>query len=273
MIDIRQTPEYAKYMEGLGWVVESKDKVNYFVKKFPIIGSFIKIQRPEKLDFACIHELIHRYRAFQIIIEPINNKQETIIKNRGFRLSRNPFLPSKTLHLGLTKSKNTLLKEMKKDARYSLRKTKNLKIKELNNKKEIESFRNAWKRAAGPERYVPSLKNLFALKESFGQKCILYHCSTTVIQGGAIFLLGDKVAYYWQAFTSKEGRKSLAQYRTVWEGILWAKKKGAKIFDFEGIYDSRFPQKPWKGFSHFKRSFGGYEVKYPGAFIKNRLPL
>ena len=88
---------------------------------------------------------------------------------------------------------------------------------------------------------------------------------------GAIFLIGDKTAYYWQAFTNKEGRRALTQYKIVWEGILWAKAHGAKIFDFEGIYDERFPNKRWKGFSHFKKSFGGYEINYPGAFVKTSL--
>lgn len=90
---------------------------------------------------------------------------------------------------------------------------------------------------------------------------------------GAIFLLADGIAYYWQAFANKEGRKKLYQYKVVWEGILWAKKKGARIFDFEGIYDERFPNKTWLGFTHFKKSFGGYEVEYSGAFVKSRIAL
>jgi lipid II:glycine glycyltransferase (peptidoglycan interpeptide bridge formation enzyme) len=57
----------------------------------------------------------------------------------------------------------------------------------------------------------------------------------------------------------------------VWYGILWGKKRGAKMFDFEGIYDSRFPNKSWLGFTHFKKSFGGKEVEYPGCFVKTKL--
>ncbi len=79
------------------------------------------------------------------------------------------------------------------------------------------------------------------------------------------------MAYYWQAFTGTFGRKNQTQYKIVWEGVLWAKKKGVKVFDFEGIYDERFPNKSWRGFTHFKKSFGGYEVEYPGAFVKNSI--
>jgi lipid II:glycine glycyltransferase (peptidoglycan interpeptide bridge formation enzyme) len=48
---------------------------------------------------------------------------------------------------------------------------------------------------------------------------------------------------------------------------------GCKIFDFEGIYDSRFPIKSWLGFTHFKKQFGGNEIAYPGCYIKFRLPF
>lgn len=54
---------------------------------------------------------------------------------------------------------------------------------------------------------------------------------------------------------------------------MWAKKRGCKIFDFEGIYDERFPNKSWLGFTHFKKSFGGYEVSYPGTYTKTRLEV
>ena len=90
---------------------------------------------------------------------------------------------------------------------------------------------------------------------------------------GAIFLKGGKMSYYWQAFTGSTGRENMSQYKIVWEGILWAKARGARVFDFEGVFDSRFPDKSWKGFSHFKKSFGVEVKTYPGAFVKTRLPI
>jgi lipid II:glycine glycyltransferase (peptidoglycan interpeptide bridge formation enzyme) len=157
---------------------------------------------------------------------------------------------------------------MKKDARYAIRKTKNLKTEETEN---VEKFRESWKKSVGLKRYVPPRTQLLALKKSFGDNCLFLTAQDN--SAGAIFLVGDGLAYYWQAFTNNAGRKSLAQYKIVWEGIKWAKKKGAKIFDFEGIYDGRFPNKSWRGFTHFKKSFGGEMVEYPGAYILMRLPI
>jgi lipid II:glycine glycyltransferase (peptidoglycan interpeptide bridge formation enzyme) len=56
----------------------------------------------------------------------------------------------------------------------------------------------------------------------------------------------------------------------VWEAIKRAKKMGCRTFDFEGIDDPRFPIRAWRGFSHFKKSFGGKEIDYPGCFKKAR---
>ncbi|MBI2103894.1 peptidoglycan bridge formation glycyltransferase FemA/FemB family protein, partial [Candidatus Woesebacteria bacterium] len=258
MRDIRQTPQYAKYLKKISWVVEQKHS-NYFIKRFPLVGSVIKVQRPEILRYSDIRLLGKKHRAFQIIIEPKDTTNNQWLMANGFKLSKSPYLPTKTLQLDLTVSMNRFIDTMKKDARRAVTMNQELGIK--NDDTNLEEFRKNWKKAVGWKRHIPSLKELQALKKSF-QKNSLFLLDNN--SSGAIFLIGDGIAYYWQAFTSQKGRKQLAQYKIVWEGILWAKARGAKVFDFEGIYDPRFPNKNWKGFTHFKKSFGGYEVEYPG---------
>lgn len=266
MKDIRQSPQYANYLSRVGWTVERVGGVNYFIRKLPLIGSIIKIQRPDLLDIRTARRLGNKYRAFQIIVEPASARQLDSLITHGFKQAKSPFLPSKTLCLDLTKTKEKLFAGLKKDCRQALKKTT---YSLLSTSYSPEEFRVSWKKTVGWKRYAPSLSHLIALKESFGDNCLflLYKNS------GAIFLVADGIGYYWQAFTDAEGRKLKAQYKIVWGGIIWAKRKGAKVFDFEGIYDPRFPNKSWLGFTHFKKSFGGYEVEYPGAFVKLRLPL
>ncbi len=57
------------------------------------------------------------------------------------------------------------------------------------------------------------------------------------------------------------------------DAILLAKKSGCKVFDFDGIYDERFPIKTWLGFTKFKKGFGGKEIEYPGCYISRALPF
>ena len=270
MIDIRQTQEYSKYLKGIGWIVERRHDTNYFIKKFGILGSFIKIQRPETINSKDINTLITKYRPFQIIIEPKNTLQKKYLVSTGYKLSNKPYLPSKTLHLILTATKGSLFKGLKKDCRQTLAKIGNPKITnyDLNNLKE---FRLIWLMAVGTKRHVPSTVQIKRLKKSFGKKS--FFIADENKESGAIFLIGDKVAYYWQAFSSKKGRRVKAQYQVVWEGILWAKRQGAKVLDFEGIFDPRFPDKKWRGFTHFKKCFGGEEKEYPGCYSKMRIPV
>lgn len=268
MADIRQTGKYAKYLKKIGWEVEKAGKNYFFVKSAPLVGSIIKIQRPEEIDIEAIDFIRKKHRAFQFIVEPKDKNQVSSIKKHGFKISKSPYLPSKTLHLDLTKPMPMLFGSLKKDARYSLRKTKDLNVYEV---ERPWAFRNAWRLATNINRWVPQVSHLLAMKKSFGNDSLFL--ITPGGESGAIFLLADKTAYYWQAFSNKRGRRGLFQYKILWSGINWAKDKGAKYFDFEGIYDERFPNKSWHGFTHFKKSFGGYEVEYPGAFIKTTLPF
>lgn len=260
MVDVRQTAHYANYLSKIGWRVEREKEINYFIKKLPIVGSIIKIQRPEEVHINKIRELSKKYRAFQIIVEPKTDFDAKFILSLDFKLSKSPYLPTKTLQIDLTRSKTTIFKNLAKDAGSAVKKNLGMNIKNSS----VENFHTVWKRAVGIRRYIPPLTHLKALKKSFKNRIVfLVHQDS-----GAIFLLGEGISYYWQAFTGRGGRKSLAQYKIVWEGILWAKSSGAKVFDFEGIYDERFPNKSWLGFAHFKKSFGGYEVEYPGTFVK-----
>ena len=279
MVDIRQTSEYSKYLSKIGWEVERIAGINYFIKKFPLIGSVLKIQRPEEIRINKINDLAKKFIAFQIIVEPKRELDAKFLTSVGFKLSKSPYLPTKTLFLDLGKSEKALLAGFKKDARAAIYRYEEVVKSEaeeiVNSGKNLEStiglFRDVWKNSVGLKRYIPPPSQLLALRGSFKDNSLFI--TTAEKNAGAIFLIGDKVAYYWQAFTNKEGRRTLAQYKIVWEGIKWAKGRGAKVFDFEGIYDERFPNKSWLGFTHFKKSFGGYEVTYPGCFTKVILPI
>jgi hypothetical protein len=266
MVDIRQTVQYANYLSKIGWGVERVGEINYFIKKFPLVGSILKVQRPEEIRINKIRELSKKYRAFQIIIEPKTDFDAKFILSLSFKLSKSPYLPTKTLILELVRSEKELLKGMKKDARrvvggYVTPDIAFYKYEKLNT---MGCFHEVWRGAVGIKKYVPPLSHLQSLKKSFKDNALFLIYK----DAGAIFLIADEIAYYWQAFNGKIARKNLYQYKIIWEGILWAQKNGAKIFDFEGIYDERFPNKSWLGFTHFKKSFGGYELKYPGTFVK-----
>ena len=277
MVDIRQSVYYAKYIEREGWIAERIDNTNYFIRKFPVIGSVLKVQRPKEIDFDTVDKLCRKYRVFQIIIEPKDRNQEAGIMNRGYKLSKSPYLPSKTLQIDLTKSKESIFKNFKKDARRAIKRGGVKIVKSYSSPNEIKAWRRVWKNSVSFNRMVAGEEQLINLRKSFPGSYSVFLASHNIsgsVIGGALFTRSSHdIAYYWYGFTNSEGRTSLSQYSLLWQGLLWAKKMGCKIFDFEGVYDERFPMKSWLGFSHFKKSFGGVEVLYPGAYVMNRLPL
>lgn len=281
MQDIRQSLEYTDYLKKEGWNTERINKTNYFIRKMPFGLNVMKVQRPEKIDFDTIDKLCRKYGVFQIIIEPKKECDTIKLKTYGLKLSRSPFLPTKTLQIDLTQTQNQIFKAFKKHTKQAVKRGDLKLIKKYSTPNEIKLFREAWKKSVNYKRYVPSLNQLLNLKKSFPQNKSLFLASHNIsgrIIGGVLFTTSlhgksKDIAYYWYGFTNKEGRSSLSQYSLLWQGILWAKKQGYKVFDFEGIYDDRFPSKSWLGFSHFKKSFGGTEVLYPGCYTRFRLPI
>jgi len=266
MKDIRQSLKWAIYLQKIGWSVGKIDDAFVFYKKIPIIGRIAKIQRPQRVPTPKSLDSFSKKNKISILyIEPKTTPSEKGLQKWGFWKTNKFFLPTKTIYLDISKSKQKIFNQMKSDARYSLRKCQkgniNCEVEE-----NLENFRRIWRESVSWKRYVPSLSHLVALKDSFRDDCIFL--INRNYPSGAIFLVSDKTAYYWQAFTSASGRNNLAQYQIIWTGILWAKRKGAKILDFEGVYDKRFPIKSWLGFSHFKKSFGGKSKEFPHPFVK-----
>jgi len=285
MVDIRQSIHFANYLKRLGWIVERLGKTNYFIRKFPFIGSILKLQRPKNLDFDTIDKLCRKYRVFQVILEPYSTStsgafaffDHNSLLHHGFKLSKSPYLPSKTLQIDLIQPQKGIFRHFKKDARRAVKRGGELSIKDYSSPAGVKKWREAWKNSVKFNRYVPPVKQLLNLRKSFPGSYSLFLASHNMsgrIIGGALFTRSlHDFGYYWYGFTNDEGRTSLSQYTLLYQGILWAKKMGCKVFDFEGVYDPRFPNKSWLGFSHFKHSFGGYEVEYPGCYTKIRIPF
>lgn len=271
MRDIRQAPSWANYLKSIGWQIEKLDNTYIYLKKIPLLGWFAKIQRPEVLETKTIDSIISQYHPFQISIEP---KSKTI-SFTGFRLSKSPSLPTKTIHIDLEKSEKELLKDMSQKTRYNIKlsQKKNTEIIESEN---IYDFTNFWRENFEKKRFplFSQQKNIVAMKNAFKENSrILLAKKDGVIVSVLFLLLHNKATYYMYAASNAEGRKNFAPTLLTWTGILISKKKGYKVFDFDGVYDKRFPIKTWAGFTKFKKGFGGKEINYPGRFIRSKFNI
>jgi lipid II:glycine glycyltransferase (peptidoglycan interpeptide bridge formation enzyme) len=305
MIDLRQTKEYANYMETIGWKVERIENTNYFIKTLPLLGSVLKIQRPKELSslvFEQIRSLEKKYRVFQTIVEPSEEADSKQLMANDFKQSKSPYLPSKTIHIDVAKNDSALLSAMHYKTRYNIKNAQRNDVW-IETSQDIKTFATLWQIEAKERGFFLSQENeINALYTSFGAKTqIIFAHSSSLranemsvaisnknkssieiassqtprndILGGILLLFTKDICYYMYAFSTKEGKKLFAPTLLVWEALQIAKKKKVNFFDFEGIFDERFPLPKWKGFSRFKQSFGGEEVTYPGAFVKWRLPM
>lgn len=82
----------------------------------------------------------------------------------------------------------------------------------------------------------------------------------------ALVFDSDSTRYYAHAAASHAHRKLNAGAIIVSTLIIDAHEKGLQTVDLYGITDSDDPTHPWAGFTKFKKSFGGYPVKYVGRW-------
>lgn len=291
MKDLRQTISYARFMGKRCWIVEkvvsasnSSCKLFLYIKRIPFLPiSVAKLQRFEMMpDFRALEKIARKHRVVSLTLEPgiipgfSSSQIEKVMVKNGFKKSNSPFLPTKTVHIDLTKSEKILLSQMKKDARMSISKAKkNIKAKltSTDQKLKIIDFYSFWKKHG--KGYIPSFSEFSLLCETFGQKVfVITAYDQEELLAGAVILLTSDIAYYYFAVTSSLGRREFAGYLVVWEAMREARERKCKIFDLEGIYDDRFIKlKRWKGFTLFKKKFGGEEVFYPGIYSRLIVPI
>ena len=269
MEDLRQTKEWADWLAATGWVVEKiktgKKESPVFIRKIPLLPiSFVKIQRYEgQLDWKQFNELKKTHHVLWSVLEPITEEQEEDAKRHGYRLMRDTYLPGKTRVIDLTKSEQTILSSMSENFRRIIKKGSAIKTKQIS----ANEFYADWQRWA--RSMILTRFQFDKLVEAYGRKAEFW----AVEEGGRLLsavmlLFTADSCFYYQTWTSNEGRHGGEHVILVFETMKRAKKLGKKFYNFEGVFDSRFPMAKWGGFSEFKRRFGGYEIEYPGSFMK-----
>lgn len=284
-------------MRKIGWMVKKIDNCQIFIRQFPLIGSFIKIQRLSfPIPLKKIEKLTQRHRAFKIIIEPrktekLRNEEIEKLRNFGYQKSNSPYLPTRTIQIDLRKSEKEIFKNFSEAKRRGVKKAiKNGVI--IKPSKDIKSFirikssqflflgflikkdiNALWQTFSPKNAVLLRARSKYRPSREIPLMISFRRCSNNNFLAGILLLFHYQTAHYWLAASTKRGNRLFAPSFLVWEALKLAKKRGAKIFDFEGIYDPRFHQatKSWQGLTRFKKGFGGKETEYPGCFVKQHL--
>lgn len=270
MQDIRQSLQWKKYGEVKDWKVikipsKKKGHIQGIIMPLGILGlNLLKIQRAEENPvWEKLKKIKRKYRVISSVVEPAKDDQVQDLLKSGYRLSSMPYLATKTIVVDLRQNEELLWKNLSENTRRLIKKNGELIIKQVSASEFLENWKGSSKIWTMKLYEMEGLKRLLGEKVSFllgyiGDKC----------QSGILLIETKDTAVYYHSFTTSFGRNTGAHFKLVWETLLGSKKKDLKWFDFEGIYDSRWPQKRWIGFTEFKGKFGGEVISFPGCFYK-----
>lgn len=284
-MDIRQSRQWAAFMEDLGWQIEkvgSKGKEQFvYLRKIPLFGKILKAPRISlPIPFSEINFLAKDRGVFFSKIEPNtslpNSQILSELKESGFQNDRWSLHPTKTILIDLRKSDEELLSNMEKDTRYSIRASQRRGVRVVKSS-DLNRFLKLYRQTAKRQKFwfpEKDLKTLWDIFSNEGKAFILIAVWNQTDIAGCLILQHEKTAYYYHAASLREYKEFFAPYLLIWETMMNSKRLGLKELDLEGVYDHRFPAtNKWKGFSHFKRGFRGEEVELLGSFVKNYNPI
>jgi lipid II:glycine glycyltransferase (peptidoglycan interpeptide bridge formation enzyme) len=291
MHDLRQTAEYADYMERIGWMVEERQGIFAYIKKVrftPI--SLMKIQRVEvdRLDFGWIDTLRARQRVLVSYIEPsLSGKAKfdkaglkVLMEEGGFKISSNSFCPTKTLIINLKHSPQVLIKKMHYKTRYNLKQARKQEMlakvvlgDELLNDEALmrEVYRLLIENATRNHYWKLPFDWFVAQLKAFADKAMIvlfFSRNDKALMAATVYLTSQDTIFYQHNGSTALGRRLKAPTLAVWTGMEQGRQKGKQWYDFDGIFDERYPFDRWRGFTRFKRSFGGEERFFSTAWQK-----
>jgi len=280
--DLRQSPEFGRFMKTIGWeviqiprnILQNTNNTQYinhnsliFIKKIGPIR-VAKMRRPgPNTDYDEVIKRLSGQGVFIFQMDPEVDNPE-MFKKLGFRKNGDQILGTKTLLIDLRPEINKVMDSFKPETRNKLRKFLISNDKLLKNNFDLfyKILREGYKDL---DVWCPPIDQYNNLINAFAEKCF---CLTINDVSGCLVIINQGVAEYYYAASTKAGKENNLPYLVVWEAMKEAKKRGAVVWDFNGFYDDRYPDKRWKGFSFFKSRFGGTTLEFAGSYSKINLP-
>jgi lipid II:glycine glycyltransferase (peptidoglycan interpeptide bridge formation enzyme) len=283
LVDVRQTQEYARYMHATGWKVLADDNKPPFiyVKKL-LFTPFhtLKVLRhgvhiPEKK----YQKLLKKHKAF-VSKQEIHQVEKITQGKVYFKIDPEntwPLTPTKTLWLDLKVSSQELIERMKPKTRYNIRKAQRSELAsevvvgDKISAEKLNEFYSLWSKNK-PHNWLfrPKFSDLKDLVASFGDKCFFVFVRSRdsgIILAANLILTSTNMAFYWHNGSTPEGKSKLAPTLALWLAVLECKRRWLHIFDFEGVWDERYPKlnSGWKGFTKFKEGFTSTPATSPSV--------
>lgn len=218
-----------------------------------------------------IQELAKKEKVWFVRIRPElldNDENQKLLSDLGFISAPMHLHAENTWVLNITPDKEELLAGMRKNTRYSIRKSLkiDLTFEETTDSKASRILKKLQDETIARHKFVGFPEKLFrAQLESFGKdnQAKLYVCSLGKVPlvASIIIFYGD-YAYYHHSGSSKKAREIPASYFMQWKIIQESKKRGCKYYNLWGIAPNDNPNHRFAGVTLFKKGFGGERVDW-----------
>lgn len=262
-------------------LIKTKLRTHIYIANGPVFAkdeSLINIEKYFHLILGYFKALALKEKATFIRFDPLvesNLEYLELLKNLKVIKCSTHVQAESTWLLELSKSEEDLLKEMKKDNRYEIKKAEKegVQIEKSDKIDDFERFWTLFESTFKRQSFVPNSKNYyFDQFQTFlnANKAKLYFAKNNDGKdlASAIILIQGETQFYIHAASadSKELELHFSPKLLLWNAIRDAKADGAKYFDFFGIAKKDDPKDPWYGFTHFKKGFGGFRRDYLSAY-------
>ncbi len=183
--------------------------------------------------------------------------------------------------LDLSQSEEEILKNMRRQTRYEVRKADklNITVEHFPAQEKIDQFIALQNETARRQGFVTSSETfLKTLATTFENSAQIYVSSINtnseesnanvndaeVLNMGLILKSGQE-ADYFEAASSEMSYSYPGAYGLLWQAIKDTKNEGYKRFNFWGISYNNDPHNRYAGVTTFKKGFGGESVTYMPA--------
>lgn len=201
-------------------------------------------------------------------LEPDRTFDEEILLKTKFKKQGFEIQPKKTLILDLSPTLDELLSQMRRSTRYEISFAKKSGISVSSDAVSESLIKRFWdliSKTSSRQQFKSHSRDYYKkMIELLGKVGMLKIFSAS--HEGKI--LAMNLVIFWNDTATHLHGASDPDYKDLrstnllqWQAICEAKERGFRFFDFWGI-----DEKKWPGFTHFKKSFGGEEVSFPGVF-------
>ena len=268
-------PKKQDYSVHQGWclmIVKNAKRGRYL----EIPGGPLMNWNDEKVSgevFEQIKAIAKREKCVFIRLRPqlrCNEENLRILSRLGMQKAPMHLHAEHTVILDLEQSEDELLKAMRRQTRYEVRRSAKLgmKVEYGTDEAFFREFHQVQLQTAERQHFVPpDLKMLLAEREAFGKNARMYLARTAENEPVAygLILISGTEAEYFEAASTDLNHKLPGSYALQWQVIRDLKDLGIKHYNLWGIAPPGQKGHRYAGVTVFKTGFGGEVVEYVPA--------